>query len=49
MSTDSPDAHGQAVGSWHPDADATHVTTLTRRTGNGDQKARRTGETTEQP
>src|SRR3954454_16050758 len=49
MSTDSPEAHGQAVGSWHPDADATLATALTRCAGNGDQKARRTGETTEQP
>src|SRR4051812_18626624 len=38
MSTDSPEAHGQAVGSWHPDADATLVTAPTRCAGNGDQK-----------
>ncbi|WP_210161257.1 hypothetical protein, partial [Bradyrhizobium sp. ORS 285] len=48
MLADSPKAHGQAVGFWHPDADATPATTPTRRAGNGDHKPG-TGETTEQP
>jgi hypothetical protein len=41
------DADGQAAWSWHPDADAKLVTTLSRRAGDGGQKARRTGESAE--
>jgi hypothetical protein len=42
-------ADGQAVWFRYPDAGITLVTTLTRRAGNGGQKARRTRESTEQP
>jgi len=42
--TNNSDADGQAVWSWHPDADAKLATTLSRRVGDGGQKARRTGE-----
>ena len=41
------DADGQAVWSWHPDADAKLATTLSRHAGDGGQKARRTGESAE--
>jgi hypothetical protein len=47
--TNDVDAHGQVAWSWHPDADAKLATTLTRRTGDGGQKARRTGENAKQP
>ena len=47
--TSKSGADGQVVGSWHPDADATLAAALTCCAGNGDQKARRTGETTKQP
>jgi hypothetical protein len=45
--TNTTDADGQAVWSWHPDADAKLATTLSRRTGDGGQKARCTGESAE--
>jgi len=48
MPTNSIDAHGQVAWSWHPDADVKLATTLTRRAGDGDQKARSTGENAKQ-
>jgi len=42
--TNNTDADGQAVWSWHPDADVKLATMRSRRAGDGGQKARRTGE-----
>ena len=42
-------ADGEVVWSWHPDAGVTLAPALTRRAGNGGQKARRTEESAKQP
>nr|WP_157872553.1 hypothetical protein [Bradyrhizobium sp. ORS 278] len=47
--TNGSDAHGQVAWSWHPEAGVTFASALTRRAGNGGQKARSTGENAKQP